>query len=335
MENRVGDSTPSAKTRTQQLATLNGTFDGWKPYGVTLSSAQRHALLHARLGAEPHMARIYDIAKKYGVEVEGVPLQGMKNDLALMATLRPFQDAYAAGVTLFDHTAAQAASEGWNAYLAYYGGLRGMAKHQPTLARELAPVVDFMKTGTGAVAEAPAAAPAEPQPAAPAAPAAAPARSRATGRRTMENKVGDDMPSEAEAARMLAGTKGVTEAWMPYGVLLTPAQRKALHHPRLGAEPHIERVHALATKYKLDIDGIPLQGMTNDFALVAMLRPFQDAMRAGQHLVEDTAGQAESEAWEAFLAYYGTLCGIAKHHAAIAEELAPIIAFMSNRPKGG
>jgi hypothetical protein len=97
----------------------------------------------------------------------------------------------------------------------------------------------------------------------------------------------------------------------------------------------MERVEALATKYKLAIDGIPIQGMKDDLALSAMLRAPRASLRAGQHLVGDTLGQAESEAWEAFLAYYGALSGIAKHQAALAAELAPIVDFMSTRPRAG
>lgn len=326
MENKVGDSTPKPAAVAKLLALLVGVVATWKLFGITLSKGQRRALLHARLGAEPHIATLHELALKYKVAIDGVALQAMANDLALFTMLRPFQDLFGAGVVLLDDTAGQAESEAWTAFLAYYSTLRGMAKHQPALAAELAPIVAFMAAAAKGAAPVPAPADkAAPVPDA----AAAPRKARSSGKSAMENKVGDNAPDAATSAKMLADLETVVTTWKPYGVILSPAQRKALHHARLGAEPHVARLHAIALEYKLEIDGIPLQGMVNDFALFGMVRPFQDALRAGLLLVDDTAGQAESEAWEAFLAYYGTLCGMAKHQATLAGEMAPIVAFMA------
>jgi hypothetical protein len=74
-------------------------------------------------------------------------------------------------------------------------------------------------------------------------------------------------------------------------------------------------------------------GDGDDLALSAMLRPFRDATRAGLHLIEDTAGQAASEAWEAFLAYYGTLSGMKRHLPALEGDLDGVVEFMRH-PRG-
>lgn len=48
-------------------------------------------------------------------------------------------------------------------------------------------------------------------------------------------------------------------------------------------------------------------------------------------LAEDTEGQAESEMWEAFLAYYGVLSKMAEQNPTLAVELAPVVDFMARR----
>ncbi len=59
------------------------------------------------------------------------------------------------------------------------------------------------------------------------------------------------------------------------------------------------------------------------------MHPLSDLFRAGLVLAEDTEGQAESEMWQAFLAYYGVLCKMAEMNPALAVELQPVIDFMA------
>jgi hypothetical protein len=332
MDDKVGRM-PDAATVAALLTTLRGVVETWRPYGINLSADERSMLLHARRGAEPHIARIADIAAKYSFAIPDVPIQGMRNDLALWTMLRPFQDAFAAGLVFVDDTAAQAQHEAWQAFLAYYAVLGGVAPHQPAIGADLAPTVAFMANGRRSPEPAVAPAPAAPAPA-PAAEAPAKKKARrALGTTAMQNLVGDRVPDQATQDKLLADTEGVVSAWRPYGLVLTGAQRLKNHHPRHGAEPHIARIHDIAVKYGIALDGAPLQGMLDDLALHAALRPFQDALRAGHQFFEDTAGTAESEAWEAFLAYYGALNGMAQHHAGVEEDMKPIVDFMKNGPR--
>ena len=50
-------------------------------------------------------------------------------------------------LTFAEDTGTQAGSEGWEAFLAYYGVLSSMADRNPELAAELEPVVQLMATG--------------------------------------------------------------------------------------------------------------------------------------------------------------------------------------------
>jgi hypothetical protein len=147
----------------------------------------------------------------------------------------------------------------------------------------------------------------------------------------MDNKVGDNVPSTQTVNQLLDQLIQIILALRAFCVTLSPDERRRQLRMRRGAEPHIARVHDLAAKYKVDIPGIPLQGMTNDLDLYTLLRPFEDNFRAGVTLAEHTAGQAESEAWEAFLAYYATLSGMAAHLPQLATELDPVTKFMAQR----
>ena len=43
--------------------------------------------------------------------------------------------------------------------------------------------------------------------------------------------------------------------------------------------------------------------------------------------------QADSEAWDAFLAYYGVLSSMADRDPELAVELEPVVQFMANGPR--
>lgn len=333
MDGKVGRM-PDGATVTRLFDSVRGVVATWRPYGVILGTKERRELLHARHGAEPHIARIAEIAARYKVAIPDVPIDGMLDDLALWNLLRPFQDAFAKGLVLLDDTAAQADHEAWQAFLTYYGLLSGMAQHQPAVAADLAPTVAFMATGPREEKPAEEAAPPQAPPAPPGEPPRKRKARRAAGRNALQNRVGDQVPDAATRAKALSDLDEVVSTWSGYGLIHTGAQRRALHHPRHGAGPHVARIHDLAVKHAAELDGIPLQGMLDDLALSAALRPFQDELRGGLALVEDTASTAESECWEAFLAYYAALTGLAKHHPGVAADLKPIVEFMKNGPAG-
>lgn len=147
MKNRVGDNAPTAEAMNQLHAQLNAIVEQLKPFGVTLSGEERKGLLHARRDADPMVQRVNDLATKHGITLQGIPLTGMMNDRALRNRMHPLADLFRAGLVLAEDTEAQAESEMWQAFLAYYGVLCKMAELNPALAVELQPVVDFMATG--------------------------------------------------------------------------------------------------------------------------------------------------------------------------------------------
>lgn len=151
----------------------------------------------------------------------------------------------------------------------------------------------------------------------------------------MSNRVGDNAPSDADFAAMLQALIKVIEDLKPAAVTLSTDERKSLLHARKDADPIVEKVHALATKYKVEVPDRPLAGMMADMNLRKRLHPLADAARLLLALAEDTEGQAEHEMWESFLAYYGVLSSMSARTAELAVELAPVKEFMAHRKKGG
>jgi hypothetical protein len=149
----------------------------------------------------------------------------------------------------------------------------------------------------------------------------------------MENKVGDKLLTPQKATALLKQVKDLTEQLRAYGITLTTDDRKRTLRPRKGAEAHMQRVHDLAVKHGVSLKDIPLDGMANDLALAKQFQPIEDELRTVLQIAEDTGTQADSEAWEAFLAYYGVLSSMADRSADLAAELKSVIDFMATGPR--
>jgi hypothetical protein len=147
MQNRVGDNVPTAAKLQSLLKQLNDVIAELRKFGITLTKAERKRLLRARRDSEPMQRLVYELAKKKGLSLAGFPLDGMLSDVNLVQALEPFVTAMTTGWQLTNDTALQADTEGWQAFLAYYGVLSSMADHDAELATQLQPVVDFMKVG--------------------------------------------------------------------------------------------------------------------------------------------------------------------------------------------
>jgi hypothetical protein len=149
----------------------------------------------------------------------------------------------------------------------------------------------------------------------------------------MENKVGDKRMTAQKAASIQSQLQSILTALKPYGITLTTDARRRLLHGRRGAEAHVARVQELAARHKLSIKGIPLEGLQDDLDLSKQFVVFEHDLRAALQLVEDTGLQADAEAWEAFLAYYGVLSSMADRDPGLAAELAPVVEFMATGPR--
>lgn len=149
----------------------------------------------------------------------------------------------------------------------------------------------------------------------------------------MENKVGDTLLTSQKRDKLLGQLNDVLEQLRPYGIMLESTSRGRKLRQRKGAEPHMQRVHDLAVKHEVTLKNISLAGMANDLTLAKQFQAIEDAYRTGLTFAEDTGMQADSEAWDAFLAYYGVLSSMADRNPELAVELEPVVQFMANGPR--
>lgn len=149
----------------------------------------------------------------------------------------------------------------------------------------------------------------------------------------MDNKVGDMLLTTQEYTLLLTQLKAIVEKLRVYGIALTVDERKRTLRQRRGAEPHIQRVIDLAKKHNVSLKTIPLAGLESDLALTKQLQPIEEELRVGLQLAEDTGTQAGSEAWEAFLAYYGVLSSMGERMPDLAAELQTVVDFMATGPR--
>jgi hypothetical protein len=149
----------------------------------------------------------------------------------------------------------------------------------------------------------------------------------------MMNKVGDKALSPQDAERLLEQLGVLVARLREIGITLTSDERRRLLRPRRGAGDHIRRVAELASKYGLSVADAPLDGMKRDLGLGEQLLPFEDQLRVALTIAEDTAAQADSEAWQAFLMYYALLRAMADRNADVAVDLEPVTRFMATRAR--
>jgi hypothetical protein len=149
----------------------------------------------------------------------------------------------------------------------------------------------------------------------------------------MANLVGDSPLTSQKRDKLVAQLKDILEQLRPYGIILDKDSRKRTLRPRKGAEAHMARVHDLAVKHGVSLKNISLDGMAADIELAKQFQPIEDELRTVLTLAEDTGTQAGSEAWEAFLAYYGVLSSMAERDPELAAEIASVIEFMATGPR--
>ena len=147
LENKVGDSVPSQET-------IEATNDGFtkarqklKPFLITLSVEERKRALKFRPGGDAIVALMAKLARKSGVSLPGVSIEGMEGDLALSNGLSSVEENAQAFLDAVSDTRLQALSEAWWAATALYTSLSRVADSDPELARALKPATEFFATG--------------------------------------------------------------------------------------------------------------------------------------------------------------------------------------------
>ncbi|MRG95687.1 hypothetical protein [Polyangium spumosum] len=149
----------------------------------------------------------------------------------------------------------------------------------------------------------------------------------------MDNKVGDTLLTPEEHALLLSQVKEIVAKLQAHGITLTVEERKRSLRQRRGAEQHIQRVIDLAKKHNVSLKTISLASLENDLSLTKQFQPIEEELRVALQIAEDTGLQAGSEAWEAFLAYYGVLSSMGERMPDLAAELQSVVDFMAIGPR--
>ncbi|MDX9721248.1 MAG: hypothetical protein RBU37_10925 [Myxococcota bacterium] len=145
----------------------------------------------------------------------------------------------------------------------------------------------------------------------------------------MSNLV-DATLTEAELSELTAAFQTIERIYTKVGVPLHPEQRQEVMKPRKNCEPLVELLISLAVKYDVKLADFPLEGLRNDLTLRRQLPADEARLEVLHRLVADTLLVASGEMWEAFLAYYAVLDAMSSRNAALATELKPVKALMSN-----
>jgi hypothetical protein len=144
----------------------------------------------------------------------------------------------------------------------------------------------------------------------------------------MVNKVGKQKLPVTTCKQTKDTVDGIRLELGPYGVELTPDEKKRRMRLRAGSEEVIEILCLVAEENGIFLP-TTVRHIRDDLAFLEQLRPLERACEALLGLVEDTASQAEHEVWSATTAYYTALHRLAGVEPAIEAELREIVEFFA------
>lgn len=147
MNNRVGTKTPSSAELQKQIKIAEDLNAALAQFCVTLLPDERRSLTRARLGIEPHLSRMADVADRFGFDVPGAAASALRDDVRTVQDLAPLEAALDKALQLVRDTRALARSEAAEAGLLYYGLAQAAAARIPELEVAVRDMRDFMATG--------------------------------------------------------------------------------------------------------------------------------------------------------------------------------------------
>ena len=117
----------------------------------------------------------------------------------------------------------------------------------------------------------------------------------------MSNRVGDSTPPKAEIEKMEQGVEKLISTLSGFCVTLLPEERQALSRGRLGMEPHLSRMAAVAKKFGFSVPGFSADALLNDVRTATDLARLEQLLEKAHQLVKDTRSLARSEGVEAVM----------------------------------
>ena len=147
MRNRVGSHNPSVDEVAERQKEVQHASAQSSAYLQPLSTEERKRTLKFRPGGNLVVALVRRLATKYDVNLPGVSVEDMTNDMDLWDRLVPLSEVVHSYARAIDDTILLAQSEAWWAATAYYTVLCRLAKVDPSLAAALEPAIAFFAHG--------------------------------------------------------------------------------------------------------------------------------------------------------------------------------------------
>lgn len=143
----------------------------------------------------------------------------------------------------------------------------------------------------------------------------------------MENRVGDELPTEDEAAKLVKEVEGLMKKVGKYGGDLSPEERRHALKPPDGSEEVTELIARLVDKHKVSIPGVNAADMLADLTLARRLAPLARALASLERRVEDVILQANAERWSATTSAYTSLVRAMGASPELENDLKPATTF--------
>ena len=144
MDNKVGDSFPSADEIAAHIKNLDAELEWLQKFCVKLSPEARSALTRGRRGAEPYLLQVVETAKKYGWSAPGVTADQVLDDLRLVRELDPIRQRLALAHEWVDDTIALGSSEANEGGYMFYGIAQSMGSRIPEVEAAVRPFAEFL-----------------------------------------------------------------------------------------------------------------------------------------------------------------------------------------------
>jgi hypothetical protein len=147
----------------------------------------------------------------------------------------------------------------------------------------------------------------------------------------MQDRVGVTVPTEAQVAVWVAAINKLRQDMAPYGVSLTPDERRHTLKFRPGGEPIVSSLAAAVREHNVSLPGITADGMQADLLLTQRMKPLRDAAETLCQFADDTMLEASSECWYAATAYYTALSRMVSSFPDLKATIGQIASFFGVR----
>lgn len=145
----------------------------------------------------------------------------------------------------------------------------------------------------------------------------------------MQDRVGTKLPTDEQVAGWLTSIKKVQQEMEPFGIGLTPDERKHTLKFRPGGEAIVHALAGSVRGHDVALPGITADAMEADLSLAEKLKPVREAAEALYQFTDDTILEASSECWYAATAYYTALSRMISNYPDIKAVVAQVASLFA------